>query len=806
MPPPFRIHVIPFIRAFLQRLPGILLTSLVPFSFLGPTSFPYIYYMYYAFLKLCTLINAIRTTHGLRTAYHQVVASSQTDWCMKYRSHVNNDSMGKYPTTQSRENALKVFDDVRHVIVIPNFKEDLGTLKETLDVLASHARAKSQYTVGFFLLLVLFSFKILTHLYQICLAMEETEPNAESKALHLIQLYSPRFSNIVYTLHPKDLPGEIRGKSSNVSWAVSNIAKLFPTHHDLDIVTVMDADTCFAEDYFCAVTYHFCMGESYERDLMMFAPLTLFDRNADSVPVLVRATDIGWSVGVSSNLYRGSPVKIPCSAYSVSMNLVKFVEFWCTGPEAIGEDMHMLLKVFVKTRGNVIVHSIYSPASQCNVTVDKPKSTTQDGGSSITSSIWYYFADMSARYSQAKRHLWGSLDSGWLLAKLLEESCFQIHDNPQSQKFSWQIGKTLHLIHRVLEVHILMVHYAFLIFSHAIITLFGMIMSDGSTWTFKDLLFMVPGKFLPASQERDPFVSFMTVLCDRMGLFTVICFGFMVFYYEKYHYYAAFKRWEIQREILDALRFGNHIKTTRKHKITKSSTTKKTTTTTTTKSSTTPYEYIQKVTSKIYHYRRRTTEQQTTKPMATTTTTTTSAMKNTIIPSQMLTMETIVSTTTPTIVSHKKSIHHLGIRSGLQSIRLGGARFSFRGVCSVAFDWIMFLVAGFLFYLVPAFEAQISHFWTNRLDYKVAGKPVVTTKEKEIEGVSWENAPEPEKEEKIISKEIVNVIVKRKVILNNNPAVVDGREDDEDDEDDDETVIDETTSEDGDEWFHCKNE
>ena len=100
---------------------------------------------------------------------------------------------------------------------------------------------------------------------------------------------------------------------------------------------------------------------------MMFAPSTVFDRNANDVPVFVRVTDMFWSIGVMSNLYHDSPVKIPCSAYSVSMTLAISVNFWDAGAEAIGEDLHMYLKCFFATKGHVIMKSIFSPASQCNI-------------------------------------------------------------------------------------------------------------------------------------------------------------------------------------------------------------------------------------------------------------------------------------------------------------------------------------------------------------------------------------------------------------------------------------------------------
>ena len=39
-------------------------------------------------------------------------------------------------------------DSVVHAIILPSYKEDLDTLRETLSVLASHVLAKSSYDVG----------------------------------------------------------------------------------------------------------------------------------------------------------------------------------------------------------------------------------------------------------------------------------------------------------------------------------------------------------------------------------------------------------------------------------------------------------------------------------------------------------------------------------------------------------------------------------------------------------------------------------------------------------------------------------
>jgi len=56
-----------------------------------------------------------------------------------------------------------------------------------------------------------------------------------------------------------------------------------------------------------------------------------------------------------SGIYPNSTIKIPTSAYSISMALATKVGFWDAGPQAIGEDMHMFIKALFDTKGHVCI-------------------------------------------------------------------------------------------------------------------------------------------------------------------------------------------------------------------------------------------------------------------------------------------------------------------------------------------------------------------------------------------------------------------------------------------------------------------
>lgn len=164
----------------------------------------------------------------------------------------------------------------------------------------------------------------------------------------------------------------------------------------------MDADTAFAADFFLAAAVHFALATPEDRQRMMFVPPIVFDRNCPEVPVFTRTTDIFWSSAGTGGIYPSSQCKIPTSAYAVSLKLAQFCGYWDAGPEAIGEDLHFYCKALFETRGNLKAVTIYSPASHCNVV-----------GAPAEGPIASYLSDMRARWTQACRHLWGSLDWGY---------------------------------------------------------------------------------------------------------------------------------------------------------------------------------------------------------------------------------------------------------------------------------------------------------------------------------------------------------------------------------------------------------
>lgn len=82
-----------------------------------------------------------RSLCGIYNAHKGVRVHATTDWRQRYCEVAGTASLG-----DDLRHDLP-FDMVDHIIILPNYKEEMDTLCETLDVLASHSMALTQYKV-----------------------------------------------------------------------------------------------------------------------------------------------------------------------------------------------------------------------------------------------------------------------------------------------------------------------------------------------------------------------------------------------------------------------------------------------------------------------------------------------------------------------------------------------------------------------------------------------------------------------------------------------------------------------------------
>ncbi len=310
------------------------------------------------------LAAGIANVIGLR----RVHAWRNKDWQKEYRR-------------LSTETSLPL-EKVHHIVVIPNYREELETLRATLDRLAEQPNALDSVTV--------------------VLAMESGEPDAVNKATVLTTEYGQLFANFFAPVHPKGIQNEIQCKSANQAWATRWAKRQLVDEQGIDIhhivVTTMDADTLFDPHYLEALGVLFATDDR-RYSAFWQAPIR-YHSNVWRINPFMRVLH-GYSSAMEL-AYLSAPwwQALPMSSYSLSLKLLDNAGYWDS--DVIADEWHMFIKAYFKREGNMVLRPIFLPFL-----------SSATGGKNIWNSL-------VQRYRQTLRHAWGAKEIGYTISQKRE--------------------------------------------------------------------------------------------------------------------------------------------------------------------------------------------------------------------------------------------------------------------------------------------------------------------------------------------------------------------------------------------------
>lgn len=299
------------------------------------------------------------------------------------RKHTRIDWRAMYEQHRAEGKPCLPWDDIRHIVIIPNCTESEDKLRMCLDSLASSEVASQIVAV---------------------LAMEEREgEEGRRKAALLQEEYAGRMGATFATFHPWGIPGEVAGKSSNEDWAARQAKKRLVDLDGADIdhltITSCDADTVFHTKYFACLTYRFATDRNRHRRFWQ-GPIFYYN-NIWQVPAPLRLPHSLAGLNHLAKLSRDFlRMVFPQSTYSLSLRMAHEVDYW--DGDVIPEDWHMFLKCFYRLRGEVDVETMYTP-----IYMDGIRSKT-------------YLRTFINYFQQARRHAWGCSDIPYAIRQVID--------------------------------------------------------------------------------------------------------------------------------------------------------------------------------------------------------------------------------------------------------------------------------------------------------------------------------------------------------------------------------------------------
>jgi cellulose synthase/poly-beta-1,6-N-acetylglucosamine synthase-like glycosyltransferase len=273
---------------------------------------------------------------------------------------------------------LPRWKEIQHIVLLPTYGESLDILHEAL-----HAVANSAYPNDKMIVVVG--------------GEEGDEQNFRTYQKVLEKDFSGTFQKLLFTVHPKGLPGEIPGKGSNLKWMAGQVRTYIDEkrylYSDL-IVHAFDVDTRAHEQYFARVAYLFLTEPKPLRT--SYQPLTLFSNNIWTATAPVRISSFGTTFWLLGELVR--PERM-WTFSSHSMPWQMLVDVGYHEPDLVSEDSRIFMQGFLHYDGDYRVTPVYLP-----VHMDAVESET-------------FMGSLKALYKQQRRWAWGVEHLPYMIAE-----------------------------------------------------------------------------------------------------------------------------------------------------------------------------------------------------------------------------------------------------------------------------------------------------------------------------------------------------------------------------------------------------
>jgi len=227
---------------------------------------------------------------------------------------------------------------------------------------------------------------------------ESDETNVRHIAEKIRKEFGTKFLHFMVTIHPKNIPGEIMGKSANATHAGKQLKK-YLDHHNIDyedvIVSNFDADTVAHPYYFTELTFKYLTTD--RRTEKGYQPTHMFHNNIWDVPMATRIVALGCTFWRMAESMEQDKYK-SFSSRSIGFKTVVDVNYW--DPSIIPEDSRQYWTAYTIYDGRHRLIPIYSP-----VYMDAVLSDT-------------YVKTFKSQYSQLRRWAWGVCDFPFMAINL----------------------------------------------------------------------------------------------------------------------------------------------------------------------------------------------------------------------------------------------------------------------------------------------------------------------------------------------------------------------------------------------------
>ena len=187
-------------------------------------------------------------------------------------------------------------------------------------------------------------------------------PSAVTITKNMKAKWGDKFGHFLVTAHPDGLPGEIKGKGANETWAIEEARKKVLNAHKIPytdvLVSIFDIDTVVYPHYFNCLVWHFLTAEHPHKS--SFQPVPIFNNNiwdAPSISRVVAMSSTFWEM-----IQQERPERMATfSSHSVSFQALYEIGYWQVN--MVNEDSRIYWNLLVANNGDYRVVPLSYPVS-----------------------------------------------------------------------------------------------------------------------------------------------------------------------------------------------------------------------------------------------------------------------------------------------------------------------------------------------------------------------------------------------------------------------------------------------------------
>jgi hypothetical protein len=347
----------------LEILPGLLSWGTLIFVILGAVFLPILIAVFIILFDFYWFLRVIYFSFHQIASYFKMKKNLKINWLEKLKIYFPN------------------FKEIYHIVIFPFFKESREVIEDSILHLKNYVRYPKDKII-------------------LVLAVEERGGEKQIEmAKELQRIYSQDFFKFFVFVHPKDLPGEVKGKGANVNFAILNLKKEIENLNlkkENILLSIFDVDTKPEKDYFSIVTFWYLKLK--KKPNFAFQPVPVYNNNLWQAPFfsrIVSTSNTFWQM-----IQQSRPEQlVTYSSHSLPWQVFEKVSF---PKEVVSDDSRIFWKCFFAFESNFQVVPLFYPVYMDAVL-----------GKNL-------FSTISNQYKQQRRWAWGAENVPFVIFNFLK--------------------------------------------------------------------------------------------------------------------------------------------------------------------------------------------------------------------------------------------------------------------------------------------------------------------------------------------------------------------------------------------------